>query len=80
MKSIQTQLNYLHTINIICIPVDSSHKAVIPSLPLDKMYLQFLENLTDETISPPWAALNVLIHRLLTPSQTYIIARKMIPI
>lgn len=54
----------------LSIPVDNSHKAVMPSLPLDKMYLLFLENLTDETILPPWASLNVLIQRLLTPSQT----------
>ena len=51
-------------------PVESSHKTVTPSLPLDKTYLLFLENRTDETGWPLWADLNVLIHLLLTPSQT----------
>ena len=51
-------------------PVESSQSIALLSLPLERMYLEFLENLTEETDSLSCASLNVLIHRLLTPSQT----------
>lgn len=53
------------------IPVDNSHSAAFPSRPDERTYLEFLLNLTEVTHSPLWAFLNVLIHRLLTPSQIY---------
>lgn len=50
------------------IPVESSQSMALLSLPQDRMYLEFLENLTEEIGSLLWMPLNVLIHRLLTPS------------
>ena len=52
------------------LPVASSQSTALLSRPLDRMYLEFFENRTDDTGSSSCPPLNVFTHRLLTPSHT----------
>jgi len=53
--------------------VDNSHKRTIESFPLLKRYFEFLEKVTEHTSEPPCASPNVLMHLLLTLSQSFML-------